>query len=115
MNTGLLTLTNAPLILFCSIAVSLIPGWLYNRRRISVDNPIFNSVVAGLVVARISLVLHYLPACRNNLLTILDFRDQGFNLIPGVVVGGCVITWYLFRCRSLRKPLVAAIVAGTTV
>jgi thiol-disulfide isomerase/thioredoxin len=48
-------------------------------------------------------------------LTILDFRDQGFDLIPGMVAGGCVITWYLFRCRSLRKPFVAAIVAGTTV
>jgi prolipoprotein diacylglyceryltransferase len=115
MNMGLFTLPIAPLTLVCSIAVSLIAGWLYSRRRISLDNPIFNSVVAGLVVARISFVLHYLPAYRNNLLTILDFRDQGFDLIPGMVAGGCVITWYLFRCRSLRKPFVAAIVAGTTV
>jgi ABC-type spermidine/putrescine transport system permease subunit II len=115
MNIGLFTLAIAQLTLVCSIAVSLIAGWLYSRRRISLDNPIFNSVVAGLVVAQISFVLHYLPAYRNNLLTILDFRDQGFDLIPGMVAGGCVITWYLFRCRSLRKPFVAAIVAGTTV
>jgi len=115
MNVELFTLPIAPLILFCSIAASFIAGWLYSRRRVSVDSPIFNSVVVGLVVARISFVLHYFPAYQDNLLTILDFRDQGFDLIAGAVAGGCVAVWYLVRRSSLRGPLVVAIVAGVTV
>jgi thiol-disulfide isomerase/thioredoxin len=115
MNVGFFTLPPAPLIIFFSIAVSLIAGWLYSRRRINVDSAIFKSTAAGLILARISFVLHYFPAYRCNPLTILDFRDQVFDLIPGVIAGGCVLVWYFLRRRSLGGPLDAAMLVRVTV
>lgn len=115
MNFGLFTVPIAPLILLCSVVVAMVTGWLYSRRRMSVERPIFNGVLAGLAVARISFVLNYLPAYDGNLLAILDFRDQGFDLIPGVIAGGCVSIWYLLRRRSMRGPLVVSLVTGILV
>lgn len=115
MNADYFALPIAPLILFGSIVVSLTAGWLYSRRRVSVDGPVFNSVIFGLVIARISFVLQYLPAYRRDVYTIFDFRDQGFNLIAGAVAGGCVTVWYIVRRSPLRGPLLVAIAAGVTV
>ncbi|REG49628.1 thiol-disulfide isomerase/thioredoxin [Paraburkholderia sp. BL6669N2] len=115
MNAELFPFPVAPLILFCSIITSLTAGWLYGRRRVSVDTPILVSVAVGLLSARISFVMRYLPAYRKDFLTVLDIRDLGFDLIPGIVAGGCLMLWYFARQRSFRGPLLVAIVAGATV
>lgn len=104
-----------PLIFFVSVVISLFAGWLFRKGRADVDGVIFASVFAGLVVARLSFALHYLPAYKDDLLKILDFRDLGFDMIPGVIAGACVVSWYFLRRRSMRVPLIAAVVAGAVV
>jgi thiol-disulfide isomerase/thioredoxin len=115
MNVGLFTLPIPPLIFFVSVVVSLFAGWLFRRGRADVDGAVFASVFTGLVVARLSFALRYLPAYKGDLLKILDFRDQGFDLVPGLIAGACVVSWFLLRRRSMRVPLLAAVVAGSVV
>lgn len=115
MNVGPFSLPVPPLIFFVSVMVSFFAGWLFRKNRANVDGAIFGTVLTGLVVARLSFVLHYLPAYKGSFVKMLDFRDQGFDLIPGLVAGGCVVGWLLLRRRSMRVPLLAAVVAGAVV
>jgi thiol-disulfide isomerase/thioredoxin len=115
MNVGPFSLPLPPLIFFISVMVSLFAGWLVRRNRANVDGAIFGSVLTGLVVARLSFVLHYLPAYKDGFVKMLDFRDRGFDLIPGLIAGACVVGWFLLRRRSMRVPLLAAVVAGAVV
>jgi thiol-disulfide isomerase/thioredoxin len=115
MNVGLFTLPVPPLIFFVSVVASLFAGWLFRKGRADVDGAVFKSVFIGLVVARLSFALRYLPAYKDDLLKILDFRDQGFDPIPGLIAGACVVSWFLLRRRSMRVPLLAAVVAGVVV
>jgi thiol-disulfide isomerase/thioredoxin len=115
MNVGLFTLPIAPLIFFISVAVALFTGWIFRKGRADVDGALFTSVFAGLIVARLSFALHYLPAYRDNLWKILDYRDQGFDLVPGLVAGACVVVYFVVRRRAMRVPLLAGVVAGAVV
>jgi thiol-disulfide isomerase/thioredoxin len=115
MNIGFFSLPVPPLIFFASVVVSLFTGWLFRKGRADADGAIFASVFIGLVVARVSFALRYLPSYKDDLLKILDFRDQGFDLIAGLVAGACVISWFLLRRRAMRVPLLAAVMAGAIV
>jgi len=115
MNVGPFSLPVPPLIFFISVMVSLFAGWLFRRNRANVDGAVFGSVLTGLVVARLSFVLRYVPAYKDDWVKMLDFRDHGFDLVPGLVAGGCVAGWFFLRRRSMRIPLLAAVVAGAVV
>jgi thiol-disulfide isomerase/thioredoxin len=115
MNVGLFTLPIAPLIFFISVVVAVFSGWIFRKGRADVDGALFTSVFTGLIVARLSFALHYLPAYKDNLWKILDYRDQGFDLLPGVIAGACVVLWFVVRRRAMRVPLLAAVVAGAVV
>jgi thiol-disulfide isomerase/thioredoxin len=72
-----------------------------------------NSVIVGLVVARLSFVAHYLPAYKGDVLKMLDFRDLGFDLLPGVVAGALVLLWVVTRRARLRRAAIFAVLAGS--
>jgi thiol-disulfide isomerase/thioredoxin len=115
MNVGPFSLPLPPLIFFISVVVSLFAGWIFRKNRANVDGAIFSSVFTGLVVARLSFVLHYLPAYKGGFVKMLDFRDQGFDMTAGLIAGGCVVGWFLLRRPTMRVPLLAAVVAGAVV
>jgi YD repeat-containing protein len=113
MNFGPFSLPLAPSILFLGVVVSLMVGWLVSKDTASLESAIFKSLFAGLIVARLSFVGQYFPAYEGSLLKMLDFRDLGFDPIPGAIAGGCVVLWHVVRRRSLRVPLVLAVAAGS--
>ncbi|WP_086386394.1 TlpA family protein disulfide reductase [Caballeronia sordidicola] len=115
MNFGFFTLPVPPLILFFSVVISLFAGRFLGRGRAHVDNALFTSVFIGLVVARASFALRYLPAYKEDLLKILDLRDRGSDPIPGLIAGACVVSWFLLRRCAVRMPLSAAVVTGALV
>ncbi|WP_133664860.1 TlpA disulfide reductase family protein [Paraburkholderia sp. BL10I2N1] len=80
--------------------------------RTDADAAILNSVLAGLVVSRLSFVLHYLPAYRAAPVTALDIRDLGFDLLPGVVAGALALGWMLLRRRHVRRAVLVASAVG---
>ncbi|MFJ1252064.1 prolipoprotein diacylglyceryl transferase family protein [Cupriavidus sp. CuC1] len=115
MQIGPFALPVAPLILIVSIAVAVMVGRAIGKDRASIERVILAIVLVSLVVARLVFVMHYLPAYGADWLTILDIRDQGFDLLAGATAGGCVLAWYLLRRRAMRKALLAAAAASVVV
>jgi thiol-disulfide isomerase/thioredoxin len=112
MNLGLFSLPITPLILFASVIAALLAARFAGKAAANVDQPVFTALLVGLVAARLVFVGRYLPAYEGNLLKMLDFRDLGFDGAAGALAGGIVAAWALLRRRALRKPLLAALVAG---
>jgi thiol-disulfide isomerase/thioredoxin len=112
MNLGLFSLPITPLILFASVIAALLAARFAGKAAANVDQPVFTALLVGLVAARLVFVGRYLPAYEGNLLKMLDFRDLGFDGAAGAIAGGIVAAWALLRRRALRKPLLAALVAG---
>jgi thiol-disulfide isomerase/thioredoxin len=126
MNFGFLSLPLGPLILFASVIAALAAGRLAVRRMragerrdndgrnaaAQVDQSIFNTLIVGLVAARLVFVGRYLPGYEGSMVRMLDFRDRGFDLAAGAAAGACMIAWIALRRRALRKPLLVAVTAG---
>ncbi|MGF6782269.1 prolipoprotein diacylglyceryl transferase family protein [Paraburkholderia sp. GAS334] len=115
MNIGPLSLPIGPIIFFLSVAIAIFAGWLIDKGRRDTDPVIFAAVIIGLIVARISFVLQYLPSYQDSLFKILDFRDTGFEPLPGVVAGLITIGLVLARRKSIRRPSLLATVVGLAV
>jgi thiol-disulfide isomerase/thioredoxin len=112
MNLGPLSFPVAPLILLVSVAIAVVAARLAGRGARDAEGAIVNSVIVGLVVSRLSFVAHYLPAYQGDVLKMLDFRDQGFDRLPGVVAGALMLLWVVLRRRHLRGAAVIAALAG---
>lgn len=114
MNIGPASLPIGLLIFFLSFAAAVFAGWLVDKRCKEIEPAIFTSTVIGLIVARLSFVLHYLPSYNGSFLKMVDFRDAGFDTSSGVAAGIVVIAFILVRRRSIRRPLLIATVVGLT-
>ncbi|WP_144147126.1 TlpA family protein disulfide reductase [Paraburkholderia sp. BCC1884] len=114
MSIGPYSFPVAPLILLLSIGIALFVARKASNGAAAAETTILYSVVAGLVVSRLAFVGQYLPAYRGDLLTMLDFRDLGFDLVPGVVAGGLVLLGMLAKRRHVRRAAVIAVFAGCT-
>jgi thiol-disulfide isomerase/thioredoxin len=112
MNLGPYAFPVAPLILFLSIAIAVVVAGLVGRGAREAESAVLVTAAVGLVVARLSFVAHYLPAYRGNWLHMLDFRDLGFDLMPGVAAGALALVWIAFRRVHLRRATLVAAVAG---
>lgn len=112
MNLGPFALPIGPAIFFVSVAVAIFAGWLADKRNKHVEPAIFTCVAIGLIVARISFVLHYLPGYEGSLLKMLDARDLGFDALPGVAASIVTVLIIIARRKEVRRPLLIAAVAG---
>jgi thiol-disulfide isomerase/thioredoxin len=112
MNLGSYAVPVGPVLFFVSIAVAIFSGWLVDRKSRDIEPAILKSVLIGLLVARATFVMQYLPAYGGDFLKMLDIRDTGFSPVPGVIAGIAVIIWSMARRRNIRRPLLAGAVAG---
>jgi thiol-disulfide isomerase/thioredoxin len=112
MNIGFGSLPIGVVIFSLSIAAAIFSGYLVDNRSKDIEPVIFTSTIIGLIVARASFVLHYLPSYGGSFLKMVDFRDVGFDTYPGVVTGLAVVAYVLMRRRNIRRPLLIATAAG---
>lgn len=112
MTIGPFSFPVAPLILLVSVAIAVVAARIAGRGNPAAERVIVNSVIVGIVVSRLSFVAHYLPAYQGNVLKMLDFRDRGFDLLPGAVAGAAVLLWAVVRRRQLRRAAIFAALAG---
>ncbi|BCF94062.1 TlpA disulfide reductase family protein [Paraburkholderia largidicola] len=112
MNIGPLALPAGPLALFIGIAVALFVSRFAGEKRSEVERALLTALVIGLVVARVAFVLQYLPSYRGNFLPMLDIRDAGFAVIPGIVAGIAVAGIAAIRRSAIRRPLAIAAISG---
>jgi thiol-disulfide isomerase/thioredoxin len=112
MNIGPFTLPLDPFIFLMSVVIALLAGRRAGRNRPDVESALSKSVLVGLVVARVSFVLRYLPAYGGDFLKMLDVRDIGFSALPGVVAGVLVLLGIMARRRNIWRPLSVGALAG---
>lgn len=113
MNIGPLSLPPDVVIFAVSFAVGLAALRFFPLEvRREAESIGYRCVLFGLLVARISFVAHYLPSHQAHLWRMLDIRDLGFDLVPGVVSALLLTAWYVYRRATLRWSLVTFTAAG---
>lgn len=112
MNIGPISIPVGPVVFFASVVVAVLAGRFFDRRSTEVEAALVKSVVIGLVVARVSFVLLYLPGYEGSFLRMLDFRDIGFSLLPGVLAGIIVVLWTVARRPNIRRAMLVGATAG---
>lgn len=102
----------AALALAALLAANGVAAWLHRRRGVDAAPVLWKMTVTGFVVARLLFVLRHHDLYGAAPWTALDFRDGGFDGLAGLIAA-CVVGAELTRRHApLRKPLLAATVAG---
>jgi thiol-disulfide isomerase/thioredoxin len=113
VNIGPFAMASSQLILLISLVLATLTGWWVGRRR--QRNPekyLFNLLLLGLVVARLAFVALYFEHFRDNPWQIIDIRDGGFILWPGLAAALLASLWLAWRDLALRLPLGTALAVG---
>lgn len=106
VNLGPLTMAVDHLLLLGALTLATLVGWRVAKRE--GDNPesvLFGLFLLGLLGARLGFVLSYWPMYRDDLVQIVDLRDGGFLLWPGLLVLAIGAVWRGWRRPALRRPL----------
>ncbi len=82
---------------------------------IDVDAVLFQTLVVGVIVARLWFVMHYSTGYLASPLAILDIRDGGWRPMAGFVAAWMFTLVRQFNRPALRKPLLAAVCAATAI
>ncbi len=113
LDIGPLALGVSHVLLFASLLLATLVGWLVGRRHGSnPEGQLFRMLMLGLVVARLAFVLVYAEFYRDEPWRVVDIRDGGFIAWPGVLAGLALGAWYLCRQSALRRPLSIAMSVG---
>ncbi|MGP0172075.1 prolipoprotein diacylglyceryl transferase family protein [Pseudomonas sp. NCHU5208] len=113
LNVGPLALGITHILLFGSLLLATLVGWLIGRRHgCNPESQLFRMLMLGLLVARLAFVLLYAEFYRDAPWRVVDIRDGGFIAWPGVLAGLALGAWYLWRQARLRRPLGVAMSVG---
>lgn len=112
-NLGPLAIPMDLALLYAAFFIAWLSGWLIGRKRGS--NPeaaLFNMLLIGALVARVAFVLQYFEQYSSNLWQIIDIRDGGFLLLPGVIAALLTGIYKAWRQTPLRAPLAIGVAIG---
>ncbi|OYY81301.1 MAG: thiol:disulfide interchange protein [Hydrogenophilales bacterium 17-61-9] len=116
MNIGPLALPVGVLsLLAAGIVAAGVGHWVGRRTQTGIVNTLSDMLIAAVLVARIAFVATWFDIYRAAPWSILDIRDGGFMLWPGVAAAVLVPLWQGWRRPLLRKPLAAGLAAGALV
>ncbi len=116
LNIGPFALSSSVLLLLAAGAVAAGAGRLAGRRqKIGIVNPLGDMLLAGMLAARLAFITLWFDTYRNAPLSMLDIRDGGFMIGPGIAAALLVALWHGWRHPVLRKPLAAGLAAGALV
>ena len=106
LTIGSFALAINHLLLILALALATLVGWRVAKR--GGENPesvLFSLFLLGLLAARVGFVIAYWRYFQNTPLKMLDLRDGGFLIWPGllaVVLGAVIWGW---KRAGLRRPL----------
>ena len=116
VNIGLLALPVNALLLLAAGLVAAGVGHLAGRRhQTGIVNSLGDMLLAGVLVARLGFVAFWFDTYRSAPWSMLDIRDGGFMVWPGVAAALLVALWRGWRQPTLRKPLLLGLAAGALV
>jgi YD repeat-containing protein len=97
------------------LAATTVADWLRRRRGVDAGAVLWRMIVVGFVAARAVFVLKHHDIYLQAPWTALDIRDGGFEGVAGLIAA-CVVGAELTRRQaSLRRPLLASVLAGCAV
>lgn len=116
VNIGPLMMASSHLVLLLSLFLAMLTGWWVGRhRQRNPEKHLFNLLLLGLVVARLAFVALYFEHFRDNPWKVIDIRDGGFLVWPGIAAALLAGFWLAWRDKTLRRPLGAALLVGLTL
>ncbi|MHB1077362.1 MAG: TlpA family protein disulfide reductase, partial [Thiobacillus sp.] len=116
VNIGPFALSSSVLLLLAAGLVAAGVGHLAGRcQPIGIVNTLGDMLLAGALAARIAFVAFWFDTYRSAPLSMLDIRDGGFMIGPGIAAALLIVLWHGWRHPALRKPLVVGLTAGGLV
>lgn len=116
LQIGPIVLPVSLLLMFVAvIAAGSIGKWAGRRVGVDVEPILFQTLFVGVVVARLAFVLQFNTAYQAAPLAVLDIRDGGWRPLAGFAAAWMFALVRQFKSPVLRKPLLAALVAGSIV
>ncbi|WP_300727943.1 TlpA family protein disulfide reductase [Pseudomonas sp.] len=106
LTIGSFALAIQHLLLILALALATLVGWRVAKR--GGENPesvLFSLFLVGLLAARIGFVISYWRYFRQDWLQILDLRDGGFQVWPGLIAMVLGAVLWGRRRPGLRRPL----------
>lgn len=111
---GPFALSLSRLLLLLAFVVALLVGQLLGRRdRVTVEPVLTQMLLGGLLAARLAFVFVYREEYLAQPVGIIDIRDGGFFIEAGVLVALLIAGLQAWRQLNLRRPLMAAVLAGS--
>ncbi|HEX9173292.1 MAG TPA: TlpA disulfide reductase family protein [Telluria sp.] len=97
------------------LAATFAGDWFKRRRGIDAGPVLWATLISALLSARIVFVIQHFDIYARAPLQILNIRDSGFTASAGLLVGAIVAAELTRRAQPLRKPVLAALLAGAAV
>ncbi len=114
-NLGPLAIPMNLALLYGAFFIAWFSGWLIGRKRgTNPESALFNMLLLGAVIARAAFVLQY-SEHYDSFLQIIDIRDGGFLLLPGLIAAILVGVYKAWRQANLRVPLGIGVCIGLVV
>lgn len=116
INIGPLSFPILLLATFGAVMASTFVGRRVARARaVDVEPTLWFVILFALLVARAAFVARFADLYLAAPLGILDIRDGGFSAPAGIAATLAAAAWLSWRRADMRKPLLAAIAAGSVV
>lgn len=114
-NLGPLAIPMDLALLYGAFFIAWFSGWLIGKKRgTNPESALFNMLLIGAVIARAAFVLQYSEQY-DSFLQIIDIRDGGFLLLPGLIAAILVGVYKAWRQANLRVPLGIGVCIGLVV
>lgn len=116
VNLGPLAIPVNLALLYLGFFIAWISGWIIGRKRgANPESALFSMLLGGALVARIAFVISYFEQYQAQPLGMLDIRDGGFLLVPGLIGALLIGVFYALRQQNLRTPLSIGVVIGAII
>lgn len=113
VNLGPLSLPVGYVLVLLALLVALVVGALLGYRDKALITGIISDIfLIGMLSARIGFVLVYFEHYQDNLWSIIDIRDGGFNILVGVIGALSWTSYLIWRRPAIRRTLGLSIVSG---
>ncbi len=116
LQIGPIVLPTSLIFMLVAVAAATSIGKRVGRKAdVDVEAILFQTLVVGVVVARLWFVLHFSTGYLASPLAILDIRDGGWRPMAGFVAAWLFVLGRQFNRPVLRKPLLAAVLVATAI
>jgi thiol-disulfide isomerase/thioredoxin len=102
-------------ILVAAVLTALLTGKFVRKIGVDPEPAVWTVFLAGAVAARVAFVVMFWQSYALRPWSALDFRDGGFDIAVGVMVGLLAAALLAFRTVPLRKPLFYSLTAALVV